>query len=172
MREFGIRFRKGLRKGLRPFPTSAPGQEMLIECFNLQPGENGLLPRDELSMIDTDLTYTYFCFQSETGDVWCVYIDMAGQIVTNYGPPDNIEGFAADDISLPTLPRFAAMPAANEPSLTLYMYPDVAGSLTVDYASPGGEGYAVDSLPFMSPNGYMYHLVVTNVLETLARQIV
>lgn len=171
MREFGIRFRKGLRKGLRPFPTSAPGQEMLIECFNLQPGENGLLPRDELYMVDADLAYTYFCFLSEVGDVWCVYIDTAGQIVTNYGPPGNIEGFIANDTSLPVLPRFTAMPATNEPSLTLYMYPDIAGSLTVDYAPPGGEGYAVDNLPFMSTNGYMYNLVVTNVLETVARQV-
>lgn len=171
MREFGIRFTNGLREGLRSFPTSAPGTEQLVECFNLQPGENGLVPRDEVDVIDAELAYTYFCMLSEVGDVWCIYIDTAGQIVTNPGPPAPIDGFEAVSISPPELPRYVAMNAANEPGTELYMYPDIAGSLTVNYARPTGDGYEADEITFFSPNGYMYNLVVTNVLETLARQI-
>jgi hypothetical protein len=171
MREFGIRFSAGLRKGLRAFPTSSPGNEMLIECFNLQPGENGLVARDDIEIIDHELNYTYFCLQSEVGDVWCIYIDYAGQIVTSFGPPAPIDGFTPENTSLDELPRYVQMPAMNEPDLQLYMYPDITGSLTVDYALPGGEGYEVDYIPFVSPNGYRYNLVVVNTLETLARQV-
>lgn len=171
MREFGIRFSNGLRKGLRAYATSSPGNEELIECFNLQPGENGLIPRDELDIIDAELEYTYFCMISEVGDIWCIYIDSAGQIVTSFGPPTPIDGFEAVSISQDPLPRYVQMFAVNDPTLQLFMYPDVTGSLTVDYAAPGGEGYIANLLLFDSPNGYRYDLVVTNVLETLARQI-
>lgn len=51
MREFGITFSEGLRKGLRPFTVSIPKKEMLIECFNWMPHENGLLAHEELERI-------------------------------------------------------------------------------------------------------------------------
>lgn len=44
MREFAHEFVKGLRKGLRAFPHPIPGEEELVECYNLIPSENGLMP--------------------------------------------------------------------------------------------------------------------------------
>lgn len=57
MREFGITFDKEFRKGLRAFRNPPRGEEGLVECYNLMPGEIGLLPHEPLTDIDlTDLT--------------------------------------------------------------------------------------------------------------------
>lgn len=173
MREFGIRFSRGLRKGLRAYATSTPGNEMLVECHNLQPGENGLVSRDELMLADSTFTFTYFCLRSEAGDTWCVHIDTAGQIVTTPGPPSDIDGFTATNISLVPLPNYIEMPAINEPTLPLYIYPDIAGNLTVDYAPPvTGVGEVVNNLLFGSANGYRYNVAPTNTLETVVRPLI
>jgi len=52
MREFGIAFEKGLRKGLRAFRNAPSGDEELVECYNLMPGELGLVPHEFITGMD------------------------------------------------------------------------------------------------------------------------
>jgi len=52
MREFAITFERGLRKGLRAFKNPIPGQEELLECYNLVPSEQGLLPYEPIAEVD------------------------------------------------------------------------------------------------------------------------
>jgi hypothetical protein len=174
MREYGIRFSQGLRKGLRQFPTSSPTEEMLIECFNLQPGENGLLPHDELFGIGIDrLAFTFFCVLSEIDERWCIFIDTAGQINTNFGSPETINGFEPVAITPDPIPYWLEFTALNDPDLTLYVYPDITGSLTVDFTAPDRlPGFnAGEVLLFAAPNGYRYELFTLNTLETSARAL-
>lgn len=48
MKEFGITYTKGLLVGLRPYPTNKYGDELLVECYNLRPFEDGLTSHEEL----------------------------------------------------------------------------------------------------------------------------
>lgn len=48
MREFGVTFSEGLRKGLRAFNSRIQKKEELIECFNFMPHELGLIAHEEI----------------------------------------------------------------------------------------------------------------------------
>jgi hypothetical protein len=52
VREYGIDFEEGLRKGLRAFPNPVPGKEELIECYNLVPSPTGLVAHERIEDFD------------------------------------------------------------------------------------------------------------------------
>ena len=56
MREFSVKFDKGLGEGLRRYSTNRRDSEALVECHNLEPTKSGpkdlsLEPHEEIELI-------------------------------------------------------------------------------------------------------------------------
>jgi len=51
MREFGHLISKSLRLGLRAYPNPSPGEEQLVECYNLRPSQTNLIGHERIGTI-------------------------------------------------------------------------------------------------------------------------
>lgn len=54
MKEFSVKFEKGLKRGLRKQSTNPRNSEALVECHNLRPTEAGLEPHEDIELIGED----------------------------------------------------------------------------------------------------------------------
>lgn len=54
MREFSVKFEKGLSRGLRRETSNPRNSEALVECHNLMPTKAGLEPHEVIELIGED----------------------------------------------------------------------------------------------------------------------
>ena len=148
MREFGIKFQRGLQRGLRPFANSRPGAENMIECFNVQPTETGLRSKDELTEFGIKFAfYEYMCARDQTGIVWCFVISRVNEIIIYEGFPDEINGLVPSDLTPSPIPYWYFVPTIDRPSQRVYVYPEVrSGELIASKSQPPiGTGVTLDT---------------------------
>lgn len=150
MREFGITYQKGLIKGLRPFTRHPPNDPGLIECFNLMPHEDGLLPHEELENFSERnggfdfLVASYFGLKDQNGVLWYWYVGRGLDLLVSSDVPNfDLSGFDAIDASLSTIPYWIQVDAFNAITTQMYLYPDINNGfpLVSNTAPAVGSGY-------------------------------
>lgn len=176
MREFGIPFTKGLVKGLRAFPSPLSGEEELIECWNLIPGEHALMGHRPITPLDFSAPYVeYFAIKDQSNVVWYWMAGVDLSTIYSTSIPDVAsDGFEAIDITPGTIPSWIQMNAFDVPSTPLYVWPaEFSGDqLVLTSPPPLGTGYVVpNGLTLQSFSGWKHRMQALTSQDVFWQQI-
>lgn len=177
MREYAIPFVKGLKQGLRAFPSPPNGGEMLIECYNLSPTELGLRGHEPLLPLGISAPFIeYFAIRDSNDVVW--YWMANGDLTTLFStevPDVTSLGFAEVHSALPmVVPYWLQVDAADAPAVQLFIFPaPFSGDLIVsdDHPAlvPGHDGGA--GLILRSFSGWKHKLSALTSLDHFWQQL-
>jgi hypothetical protein len=163
MREFGIPFTTGLHKGLRAFPTPRPGEEELVECYNLVPTEHGLRGHSTISPLDFAIPFIeYFSVKDQADVVW--YWSSGPNLEDIHDtvvPVVSTYAYVGVNATPATIPYWIQVDAADALATQLYIFPaENSGDLLIDTIPPAiGTGYdAIAGLVLRSLGGWRHRL--------------
>lgn len=165
MQEFTFAYLKGLTRGLRRFPISAPKEEWLSECHNLEPQETGVVGYVSLLPLNiTTLTFDYLGIKDQAGTVWYWYLGRDGELYTTVDNSiPNVSPFDAVDITPGTIPYWVRM--VDELGGFWYLSPDTIGSMDFSQTQPS-VGTGINNPIFQATDGLNYMLIADSILGT------
>lgn len=176
MREYGIPYIQNLYRGLRPFPNPQPGQEFLLDCYNLVPSELGLLAYEPLTAVGTPIPLVdYIKIKDQDGVVWYWLCSVGLDLTYQSAVPNLVPlGFNMNDITPATIPYWLQVDAVDDIVTQMYLFPsNIDGNPLIDIASPEvGTGYDVTTgLTFRAPSGWKHVLKATSFQDLYVTQL-
>ena len=124
MQEYGILIQKQLLRGLRPFRAGPLLEDIgLIECWNLQPTETGLIGHDLLLPIGIPTVgFEYLGIYDQSGFLWYWSIDYDGNLAIWDRIPTHAF-YEIKNITPALIPWW--WPVLDEMDTIWYLYPNI-----------------------------------------------
>jgi hypothetical protein len=163
MQEFALLFSEGLRRGLRRFALSTQ-EEQLVECYNLMPDIEGLIPHERVR--DIGFSFSYFEYirlldQADIEHYWCAGPDGALTVLTTV--ETELQGRHSVDV---TPSNIYWLELEDESSVVWYLWPDDITAQPILTSEPPPVGSGISVITFRGVDALVWTYAVDSIIPT------